>query len=214
MGVMPLDNIGAPISPDDIVYDIKSVDRYGITIYRDKREFPVVKTYTALIGLSIIMGAVGIIMDPLLNSQPAGTLATVGIIATFVLAFLGFMYWMEEDPQWTPNRKTQSVAWMYTNFRVPLDAQHLWHYGYRKAVSDLYREAKSTKGTNTDIHAEWQKVFEDMNIAMQELTEARNASKAPVPTFDAYVKPIEIEKEFIMPTGKYSLAEMVGDFDD
>lgn len=25
-----MDSIGAPMSPDDIVYDIKSVDRYGI----------------------------------------------------------------------------------------------------------------------------------------------------------------------------------------
>lgn len=209
-----MDSIGAPMSPDDIVYDIKSVDRYGITINTDKKEFPGVKAFTVLISLTTIMGATGIIMDPTLNSQPGGALATIGIIATFVLAFLGFMYWMEEEPQWTPKRKTESVAWTYTNFRVPLDSQHLWHYGYRKAVSDLYREAKSVQNTNTDIHPEWQKIFQDMNIAMRELTEARNASKLPVPTFEAYVKPIEIEKEFIMPTGKYSLSEMVGDFDD
>ena len=209
-----MDGIGVPMSPDDIVYDIKSVGGYGISVYTDKREFPTVKIYTALMSLTIILAAVGIIMDPMLESQPWATIGYIGVVSSLCLGFLGFMYWMEEEVKWTPNRKTESVGWAYTDLRPAIDDQHLWHYGYRKAVSDLYREAKSVRGTNTDIHPQWQKIFQDMNVAMRELTEARNASKAPVPTFEAYVKPIEIEKEFIIPTGKYSLAEMVHDFDD
>lgn len=207
-----MDSIGAPMSPDDIVYDIKDVGYNAIVINTGKRKFPVVKAWTLLTVLSVIVVGIGLATSP--SMDDVSGLYVGSMFVTGGLVLLGFLYWMDNDVKWTPDMKTDYASWYYTDLRIPLCNEHLWHYGYRKAVSDLYREAKSVVNTNRDIHPEWVKVFTQMNVQMKELTKLHNANKAPVPTFEAYVKPIEIEKEMINPSGKYSLSELWGDIDD
>lgn len=196
--------------------EFKDMGTRYLTRNLDKRYFSVVKlsviTFVLefISAITIIAFNTNVFNEPP-DASPWGIILLVLICVGIAQLFFTFLYAIDEGFEWNREYKSETVYW---GFNVPIKKEHAWHPTYAKAMTDLFWQAKRAAASDKQIPKQWVHTFDALNQVMADLTQAREMQANPVPNVQDYVRQIELEKEFLKPTGKYSLSEVLGDFPD